>query len=91
MCRRDPDYFTRLEREPTEKDVVGSARGAYTISLPVLPDQDLSHMLAAKLRQLPLSVNVFEAMNASADSFYSSQVCCRPCMATIFWMIPQRF
>eukprot|EP00884_Botryococcus_braunii_P021186 jgi/Botrbrau1/7751/Bobra.0159s0180.1 len=71
--RRDPDYFTTLAREPTVKDVVGSARGAYNISLPVLPDQDLSRMLAAKLRQMPLSVNVHEAMNASADSFYSSQ------------------
>ncbi len=74
LHRRVPDYFSTLKREPTEADLVGSAKGAYHISLPVLPDPDLSALLAARLRAFPTSSQVHEALNASADSFYSSQV-----------------
>jgi len=62
FVRRDPDAWTLNDGTPP-----------YATSLPVLPDAELSAALAAEgARQLGPQ-HVVEGLNATADSFYSSQ------------------
>eukprot|EP00743_Colponemidia_sp_Colp-15_P001474 GILK01001613.1.p1 GENE.GILK01001613.1~~GILK01001613.1.p1 ORF type:complete len:300 (-),score=40.60 GILK01001613.1:193-1053(-) len=45
----------------------------YTFSQPVLPDKELSALLASSCHEEIGDSHVFEGLNATADSFYSSQ------------------
>jgi hypothetical protein len=63
--RRDPDAFT-----------LGNNAKPYVFSLPVPADPVLSHMLKRQLEARLGEEGVCEGLNATADSFYSSQVLC---------------
>ncbi len=63
LRRRDPDAFT-----------LGSGAKPYAFSLPVPADPVLSHLLKRQLAARLGEDGVVEGMNATADSFYSSQV-----------------
>ena len=61
--RREPDYWT-----------AGNGHQPYVCSLPVPADPQLSAILVAQAAALVGGDRVVEGLNASADSFYSSQV-----------------
>lgn len=50
------------------------SRNPYVISLPILGNTQLAALLAAEATRVVGSDRVVEGLNASADSFYSSQV-----------------
>ncbi len=62
--RRDPDAYTRADGRPH-----------YIVSAPVRPDEELSALVVAAAREAAGGSAVLEGLNATADSFYSSQVC----------------
>lgn len=62
-CRRDPDAFT-----------LGNGAKPYIFSLPVPADPVLSSLLKRQLAARLGDDGVREGLNATADSFYSSQV-----------------
>ncbi len=62
LVRRNPDAWT------------ADGQDAYTVSLPVACDADLAATLTAEGRSLLGEGNVQQGLNATADSFYSSQV-----------------
>ncbi len=64
-CRRDPDAFT-----------LGGDAKPYIFSLPVPADPVLTHQLQRHLAARLGEDHVREGLNATADSFYSSQVGC---------------
>lgn len=64
--RRNPDAFGTQGQGPTTP--------AYSLSQPVLADPGLSAALLQSLRFTLGEDSVVEGLNASADSFYSSQV-----------------
>jgi uridine phosphorylase len=87
--RRDPDYWTLLEGYESHAakgsagngKSNGSANGhslagrkPYAMSLPVPANEQLAALLAVEAARVVGTDRVVEGLNASADSFYSSQV-----------------
>ncbi len=67
-CRRDPDAWGR-------QGTKGRAAGPhYAASQPVGADAGLAHVLVEEAEALVGAGHVVQGLNASADSFYSSQV-----------------
>ena len=64
QCRRNPDAWSEPE----------SFLEPYAFTLPVHSDSELVSSLANEAGQTMGSGNVVQGLNATADSFYSSQV-----------------
>jgi len=64
LIRRNPDAFS---------NTVSSTIPYYTVCQPVAADKELSHNLVERLRVHVKSNSIVEGLNATADTFYSSQ------------------
>jgi len=71
-CRRNPDAWTAPD----------AGHGRYAVTLPVQPDPTLCALVLEEIEKEVGPDRVVQGLNASADSFYSSQV--RTCGATAY-------
>jgi len=72
---RDPDAFgAPLAKSSNGSNAFEEPTAAYRVSRPVLPDASLSAAVLASLQAELPATGAVAGLNATADSFYSSQV-----------------